>query len=156
MALTADLNVSTEGVPKIASVQVDQADTWYRGALIWVDLTNGLATCANMLSGDRILGICTKKQTTTAANQKIDIMVGGLIWLPKAAGTGIADIGDWLNWNAGTALTDDPTALQSATDATLAAPDAKVGQILDVDLTLLMVLVNLKPGTVYSATLGWI
>jgi hypothetical protein len=159
MALANDTNMVTEGEALIASVRAAKADTFYRGACVLFERSSGGATVGyaqvdSFAAGDRLAGICIKKQESLALGDRILILVGGLVWLPLGAGVTVANVGTKLVGLIAS-TTDDPATCTPDTAGALADGDWQVGRILDVTAT--MMLIDLDPGPIYdqSSTTCW-
>ena len=155
-ARTADAIINSYSNPVVITVPVEGADEFYRGAVVWTDLTNnGKATVAPA-SGDRPLGICTHHQTTTAANDEIEVVVNGIVEVPCAATITAADNSSLLVYDVNVAITDNTADAVSDLDATLEASDAVLGRILRADGSFAVIELSNLTGRIYSATLGWV
>lgn len=158
-ALTGDANVNFEGTPKKTTMYAAAAYTFRKGSLVWVDRTSGGATVGyvqntSIAAGDRILGICAEAVTTTAIGDPVSVYVDGVFSLPKAAGTTAADVGDYLIHDISATQTDNPADCVAGVDATVAANDVMVGRILRIENG--QVVIDLKPGAIYDALIGWV
>ena len=152
-ALAADVNVSFIGSYKSVPLSANAADTYYKGAIVYIDTGGGVQVTA--AAGDRPVGIVPYKQVITAAAQSVEVVVDALVWLPVGTNIAAADEGDYLV-NDGPTDTDNPADLVAGLDITAAANDAVVGKILKVTST--QMLVSIHPsftGHLYVATAGW-
>jgi hypothetical protein len=149
------------------SVKCIGADTFYMGALVYADITNGKAQSVpasggNWADTDKLIGICAKTTVTTAADQMVEIYTGGLWAIPGAVAVVEGDVGDVLVIDADGgvgAMSDNPADGVTGTAATLADGDILIGKILAVDATdATRCWVRLQPGWNYEATgvLGWL
>lgn len=155
--LAADLNGSTKGSSTIFGFPCSGADIFYRGALLWIDLTSGGATVgqaqvASIAAGDKIVGIVTKQQTTTVAGQFVDAWVSGIISMPLGTGLTLADIGDLLVHDISATQTDNPLDCLPHGDVTLAANDIAVGRIMFADAVNMYIQLDSWCGRIYDAT----
>ena len=138
------------------SVKAVGADTFYAGALVYGDATNGKAQAVPVAT-DYLLGICAKTKVVTAADQMVEIYTGGLWAIPCTVAIVEGDVGDVLIMNIGTTQSDNPADLVTGTAATTGANDPLFGKILAVDATdVTRCWAMLTPGWIYSTTLGWV
>jgi len=159
-ALTAAVDLQHKGNLEKwkLSVKCVGADTFYAGALVYGDATNGKCQ-AVPAAGDVLLGICAKTTTTTAANQLVPIYTGGLWAMACTVAVVEGDVGDVLIMDISAAQTDNPADCVTGAAATLADNDILVGKILAVDANdATRCWVMLTPGYIYDATgvLGWV
>ena len=139
-------NIETLGRP------CSGADTFYRGAVVYLDA----ATCTVQVvpaSGDIILGICTKTQTTTAANELVEVVTAGAVWLPLGTGVAADNAGDLVCQDITATQSDNPADFIPLDDLTPAAGDTAIGPLLG--LTATQMLVRITPQN-YVATIGWV
>lgn len=141
-ALTGDINCTTLGTPDKATFSANGADTFHRGAIVWIDTGGGVQSVP--AAGDRVLGISCRKQVTTAAGQEVEVYVEGEFWVPVGANITASDEGDYLMADADGTFTDNFSDTVSATDITIAENDAVVGQILRMKTGVM--LVSITPG----------
>lgn len=156
-ALTADVDHPHKGsldqyklsIPAVA------ADTFYKGALVYGDATNGLCQVSVPAAGDVLLGVCAK-QVVAAIGDPVDIYAGGLWALTKSTPTE-ADVGCAMFQDVNVAPTDNPADAITLEDSALEADDILIGKILAVDVEeTTRVWVQLDPGWIYSITLSWV
>ena len=159
--LTGDVNVSTKGPVTYDKFPCSGADTFYQGAIVWVDLTSGGGTVgqaqvASLAAGDKVVGICTKQQTTTAAGQLIEVLTAGQVIFPLGSGVTLADIKDLLVHDDSDAYTDNYADMKAHGDVTLAANDMSIGVIMNADANGMTILIGEWTGRLYDATLHWL
>jgi len=159
MALSAEIEVVHKGNPTKMGIKCVGADTFYAGAFVFADATNGKAqvTDPNAGDSDRFLGVCAKTITTTAADQLVEVYVNGVFAFRPSVAIVEGDIGDVLVLDDdGGSLSDDPGDAVTGAAATLAADDILIGKILALDITETdRAWVKIKPGYTYIALLGW-
>ena len=102
------------------SVKAVGADTFYRGALVYGDATNGKAQ-AVPAAGDVLLGVGAKTVVAAAADELVEIYTGGLWGFACTVAVVEGDVGDILIMDIGTTQTDNPADLVTGTAATTAA-----------------------------------
>jgi len=154
--MAADALMPHKGTPTKLSVACTGADTFYKNALVFAD-TAGTAQVSVPDAGDYFLGICAEQVTTTAAGDLVDIYVDGLFAIafetPAEADVGdvcVVDISDG-------GRTDNQTDAMTGADATLANNDILIGKILAIDAEeTTRGWVQIQPGWIYSAALGWV
>lgn len=129
-ALTASVHLPYMGLATKIEVPAIGADTFYAGALVYADATNGKAQVGSLAAGDFFIGICAKKTVTTAADDLVPIYVNGVVGFP-ISGTTSADIGKLTVIDA-SAITDNPADVKCSADITDAANDICLGQICSV------------------------
>lgn len=153
-ALTADINISTDGDITITPVKADAADVFYQGAICWADLdASGDAIVGSIAAGDRVLGVCMK-YVNAADGDLIPILVGGCIWFPAITGIDATDVGSLITFDAGT-LTDNIDDADSSAALTLAANDAAVGKLIRYDSSLgCLVQIGNMTGLIYAGAAG--
>lgn len=139
------------------SVKAVGADTFYKGAFVFGDAANGKAQVTTPGAGDVFLGICSKQVVATAADDLVEIYAGGL-WAIPFVGVAEGDVGDVCIVDiAGGTSSDNPADSVAGADATVAVNDILIGKILAVDIEeTTRGWVQLRPGWIYSATLGWV
>jgi hypothetical protein len=125
--LAADVQLSHYGEPTKIPVPADAADIYYAGAIVWGKAA-GYATVAPS-AGDRVLGICTHKQTVAAQGDLVEIWADGLFQFPTIASITAADVGDSAVFDVSAAITDNPADIISGGDLTVGANDVWFGQI---------------------------
>lgn len=134
--LSADKAVECVGNVTKLKIPAQKADTFYAGAIVWTDETSPTASQTPLIcdpaTGDRVLGFIPYKQVAAAAGDLIEVVVDGIVKIPPIASIDNTDVGEFLIFDAGTAITDNPADCVSAGDTTLADNDAIVGRILAV------------------------
>jgi hypothetical protein len=155
-ALTADVHIPHKGTPTKLSVKAVGADTFFAGALVYADATSGKAQ-AVPASGDFFIGICAKQVVAAAADALVDIYVDGL-WALAYGSAAEGDQGEAIVIDVvGGTLSDNEADLVTGTAATLAANDILIGKMLAMNYEeTSRAWVQLMPGWIYSATLGWV
>jgi hypothetical protein len=139
------------------SLPCSGADTFYRGAVVWCDLTSGGATvgqvqCASIAAGDRVAGIIPYQQTTAAAGDLVEFIIQGLVVLPVGSNVAAADTLSLLLHDISATQTDNPADCVSSLDTTEAANDCIVGRIRAVTATTMTVQLGDNTGSLYDAT----
>jgi hypothetical protein len=119
--LTADLYTEIVGPFVEAPFLSNGADTYYQGALVYIDTGGGVQ--ALNAAADRFLGVILKQQTVAAA-EEVSVMIWGHIWLPLAANIAAEDEGDPVGM-------DDATGSDNIADGQSMGPEGDVG--LDED-----------------------
>ena len=157
-ALTADTDHPHKGSLDDCKLAVKAvgADTFFKGAFVFGDATNGKAQVTAPAAGDVFLGICAKQVVAAAADDLVDIYTGGL-WALNMATPVEGDVGDVCIIDITGTPTDNPADAVTGTDATTAVNDLLIGKILAIDIeetTRAWILI--QPGMIYSATLGWV
>lgn len=145
-ALAADINVSSLGTPLKAEFSCNAADTHYQGSIVYVDTAGGAQVTA--AAGDRVVGISTTKQVTTAAGQLIEVYINGLFWVPLGTNIAAADEGERLV-SDGPTNSDNFADMVAAGDITLAANDACVGRIIRVTATQMLIAIGPDTGQLF-------
>lgn len=140
-ALSADLVLNYQGrQPTKIPVPAIGADTFYKGALVFTDGTNGKAQ-AVPASGDMFIGICAEQVVAAAADDIVEVYCDG-VWLLPYTTPVQADVGGMCKVDMGGTLSDNiADCLGPATAA--AANDIAIGVILAV-------------GTSFESTVGWV
>lgn len=138
--LAANANVAIVGTGTKISVPCGAADIFYEGAVVWTDETSPTATVSPVTvapaTGDRILGICARQVTTLAEGDLVDVYVDGTFAIKGMTNVTRHDIGEFVVYDAGTTITDNPADAVSAGDITLADNDAILGRLVSyVDST---------------------
>lgn len=153
-ALAANTNCSFVGNPCIVKLTANAADTYYKGAIVYVDTGGGAQV--TYAAGDRPVGISTKEQTVSAGDS-VEVMVDGFAWLPIGTNIAAADEGELLvnDANGAGGNTDNPADMEAAGDITPAANDACVGVIKKVETARMLVHIGPRTGDLYVATAGW-
>ena len=132
--LANDLHVAhmSEGVgaPCLMTVKAVGADTFFAGALVYLDSSTGKAQVVPE-TGDRFYGICAKQVVATAADDRVDVYVGG-IWLLPVVGAEEDDCGELICSDI-SAPTDNPADLVSFGDLTPATNDIAIGRAISLD-----------------------
>lgn len=127
-ALTADVQIPALGATAVKlALPAVGADTFYAGALVYADATNGKCQ-VTMAAGDRFLGICAKQKVVAAADELVDVYVDGIFLLPFN-GAAVDDVGEKV-WMDTDVATDNPADLLPDADITLAANDVLIGKCL--------------------------
>lgn len=151
-ALSADILARPQGSVHMRSGLANAADTYYRGAIVYIDTGGGVQVTA--AAGDRPIGICTRKQVVSAGD-RVEFVWFGVIRLPLGSGIAAADEGDLLV-NDGPTDTDNPADMVAAGDITPAANDACIGKILEVGSNYMDIAITPGlTGMLYVATVGW-
>jgi hypothetical protein len=127
-ALSADLNVETVGNIETFTFSANAADTFYRGAVVWVDTGGGAQATA--AAGDVPVGICLKNQVIAAAGDPVEVCIRGLVGLPTALA--VTDEGGRIGYDVGTAITDNVADAVMLSGITLADNDVVLGKLLRV------------------------
>lgn len=141
-ALTGDVYVTTIGAADRAGFSANGADTFYKGALVFIDTNGGVQSVP--AAGDRCLGVSAFKQVTTVAGQEIEVFFEGLFWVPLGSGITAADEGDYLMMTAAGTLSDNFADTVSATDVPIDVNDLIIGQIVRVKAA--SMLIGIEPG----------
>lgn len=132
-ALSADTHLQHKGNLDWCKLTVKAvgADTFYAGALVFGDATNGKAqvTCG---SGDTFLGICAKQVVATAADDPVEIYTAGL-WALPVTGAAEGDVGEFVCVDI-SANSDNPADLVVFADLTPATNDLAIGEFKGVDI----------------------
>ena len=160
-ALAADANCSLVGVPTFWRFAASTAgEVFYKGAVIWWDLTSGGATVgqvqvASIAAGDRIVGICAKQQTSVAIGDLIEVLIKGTVWLPLGANIAALDTGGLIGADASGTMSDNPADLvhlaEGAADIAAAANDCLLGRIKEVTASQMLVQLE-NVGAIYGGT----
>lgn len=130
-ALTADVHIPHRGPVKKIVVKAIGADTFYAGALVFADSSNGKAQ-AVPAANDHFLGIVVKQVVAAAADVLIEIYSEGEFAL-EFVGVAEADVGDAVIVDTNGAMTDNETDVVSAGDATVVAGDILVGRCVSIN-----------------------
>ena len=130
-ALEADVHIPHLGTPTKISVKAIGADTFFAGALVFADGTNGKAQVVPAAT-DSFLGICAKQVVATAADDLVEIYVDGIHAL-AFTGVAEADVGQTVVVDMTGTLSDNETDLVSAADATIVAGDILVGKCIGIN-----------------------
>jgi len=153
-ALTADVDIPHLGTPTKLSVKCVGADTFFKGALVFADGTNGKAQAVPAAT-DSFLGICAENTVTTAADELVPIYLDG-VWALAFTGVAEVDVGQTVVVDMTGTLSDNETDLVSAADATIVAGDILVGKcvgINETDTTRGWVMLHTPSGV--ANVLGW-
>ncbi len=153
-ALTADVHIPHLGTPTKISLKAIGADTFYAGALLFADGTNGKLQAVPAAT-DSFIGICAKQKVVTAADELVEVYVDGIHAL---AFTGVAevDVGQTVVVNMDGTLSDNETDLESAADATIVAGDILIGKCIGInreETTRGWVMLHVPSGV--ANVLGW-
>lgn len=155
-ALSADVHIPHKGTPTKISLPATGADTFYAGALVFIDVSNntGQVQVASLAATDVLAGICAKQVTTTAAGDLVEVYIDGVHALPLSA-VAATDVGSFAVCDINGTWTDNPADVVAAVDITLATNDVLVGPIIgqNTDETDKW-WVRLTPGYVYDLALG--
>ncbi len=151
-ALDEDAQISTVGEGISVQLVANAADTYYRGAVVFIDTGGGAQVTA--AAADAVAGICPRQQTV-AAGDLVEVIVHGAVWIPTPSGVASAAEENLALMMPIGAATDNPAdADSSAIGAGLQANDMLIGRILRY--TTANCLVLLQPTKLWSATLGWV
>lgn len=126
-ALSADIMLPTYGDAMPIDVPCNAAGTFFNGQCVFVDATSGKAVVTPG-SADRFIGFSAKNQTTTAADQLIQVYVDGIFGV-LVSGSNAADIGKTCCVD-NSAITNNPSDLVVTTDITEAVSDRAIGTVL--------------------------
>ena len=130
MALvSADVNVETEGSIRLFGFSANAADTYFRGAIVWVD-TGGGVNAGTMATGDFPIGVCLKRQVIATAGDEVEVCIDGVIGLPTALA--VTDEGFTLGFDASGTITDNIADAVLLSGLTLADDDTILGRLLRV------------------------
>ena len=140
--LAADINISAVGNTRNTQFSANGADTYYKGAVVFIDTGGGLQ--ALPAAGDRCAGVIPYQQTVTAASDEVEVIVEGLVWMPLGLNITAANEGGILFVNMDGTLSDNVADMPSAIDITIAENDIAIGRILRVTST--RMLIGLTPG----------
>jgi hypothetical protein len=130
-ALTADVHIPHLGTPTKIKVKAVGADTFYAGALVFADGTNGKAQVVPAAT-DSFLGICAKQVVVSAADELVEIYVDG-IWALAFTGVAEVDVGQTVVVDMTGTLSDNEADLVSAADATIVAGDILIGKCIGIN-----------------------
>jgi hypothetical protein len=153
-ALTGDAAYcSSVGDTTEVGFSANAADTYYKGALVFIDTGGGVQVVP--AAGDMCIGISPSQQVIAAASDEVQVLVRGLVWLPVGSGIAAADEGDMLIMDISATQSDNPADCISAGDATgLAANDIAIGRILRATSTKMLIHIGDGTGEIYNATIG--
>ena len=149
-ALTADTMVETKN-PTKHGIEAVGADTFYGGALVFGDATNGKAQVVPA-AGDVFLGICAQQKVVEAADEIVEVYCEGMALLPIDS-VAQSNVGDTVFLDIGTDQSDNPADLSMSApggEAGLAANDILIGKIISIQDG--KAWVRLDPGKLYDAT----
>jgi hypothetical protein len=136
-ALTQDANACQVGGGGVKVVgPAHQADTFYAGALLFalnVHTTGKVSCVPTSGTAERFLGICSKRQVTTAADQLVEYFVGGVFLFPAIASIDATEIGSFLVADKSGTISDNPADLVAAGDITPLTGDCVIGRIVGLD-----------------------
>lgn len=154
-ALAADINIETLGDVVIGTFSANGADTFYQGALVYIDAGGGVQVVP--AGTDRFLGISIKKQVIAAATDEVEVLIDGYVWVPVGTGIAAEDEGDPLIMDITAATTDnvaDCVSAQPEGDTVLGADDIYIGRILRVTATQMLISIGHKglTGDIVAAT----
>ena len=132
MSLSADRPYRVKGSSELDSVLPTASDIYYRGAIVNVTASGGLAIVASDTAGQgSFSGVVTKHvEVGSAADGKIEIE-RGRVWIPFASAAQ-ADVGDYFY------ATADDTVAKAATNADPCGKcvDVIVGSAVCIDFRL--------------------
>lgn len=147
--LTRDVQIPIKGPFIKHGIPCVGADTFYAGAILYGDDTNGKCQ-AVPASGDKFVGICAEQVVATAADTIIPVYIWGLMLIPYASAAQ-ADVGEVCMMDISAAQTDNPADLVVGT---VGAGDIGIGRVVSIEGSAGWVLVDVNLG-VYVATAGW-
>jgi predicted RecA/RadA family phage recombinase len=122
---------------------------------VWADFStpSGATATVTPAAGDKILGICARQVTTTAAGDLVDIYTSGIFAIKGMSSIDNTDIGGFAIMDVSAAVTDNPADCVSTVDATEAANDCMLGKIVSYyDSTAYVELGPGVTGWIYNAT----
>lgn len=151
-ALAADLNVSAVGVNICVPMSANAADTFYKGAVVFIDASGGVQVTWS--AGDRPIGISPKQQITTAAGDLVEVCVFGVFWVPAITGIAAADEGNTLIFDTNAPPTDNIDDADSSEGITEAAGDMRVGRVLRYTASRTLVMIGGITGSASVGTAG--
>lgn len=154
-ALTRNALISRMGGGTKVVGPAHQADIFYGGAMLFalnVGTTGKVSCVPTSGINERFLGICSKKQTTLAADELVEYYVGGTWLFPAIASVGAADIGHFLVCDKSGTPSDNPADLVSAVDITAATGDAVIGRVVGMDASSNLVVDCSMGGTLLTVT----
>lgn len=140
------------------AVKAIGADTFYAGAIVYGDGTNGKAQVVPAAT-DVFLGICAKTVVVTAADQLVEIYTTGLWKVLNDTTVVEGDVGDVLIQDSDGTFTDNMADCVTAAAAGIDDDNVLIGKILAVDANdSNYCWVAIEPGWIYEATgvLGWL
>jgi hypothetical protein len=154
--LAADQNISTVGPVTITPHSANAADTYFRGAIVFIDVDGGVQVTNATDAADRCLGISPKQQSPTAAGDIVQVITCGNVWLPVGTNIAAADEGDFAVGDDSGTITDNPGDIVAAGDITPEAGlDTCLGKILRVTSTQMLIAISpALTGNLYAAN-GW-
>ncbi len=148
MALvSADVNVETIGPIASMGFSANAADTYFRGAIVWID-TGGGAQVGTMGAGDVPLGISLKNQVIATAGDEVEVCIAGLVGLPTALAA--TDEGGRIGFDAGT-ITDNIADAVMISGLTIADNDVILGRLLRVRNSLGFIQIGSETGGIFIA-----
>lgn len=130
--LTADVvGMTHQGNPTIISFGIGVADTFYKGALVFIDTGTGLAVTDGISDGDVFVGFAVENKVA-AIGDFIEVAIDG-VWTFTNSKMAIAESGENLiHDNSGDS--NNPADLDSATGITEESGiDQFIGTILHTD-----------------------
>ncbi len=145
-ALAESLQISVVGESISVQLVANAADTYYRGACVYIDNAGGCQVTG--ASGDVIGGICPREQTV-AAGDLVEVIVSGCVWLPLTSNLAATDEGLMLHMDVA-GLTDNPDDADSTAGNAAAAADVSIGRILR--FTAAQTLIRLEPMQAHDGT----
>ncbi len=146
-AMSADVNVETQGNIETFGFSANAADTFFRGAVVWIDTGGGAQATA--AAGDVPVGIILKNQVIASAGDEVEVMIRGLVGLPTSLA--VTDEGGRIGFDAGT-LTDNVDAdAVMISGLTLADNDVILGRLLRVRNSLGFIQIGSETGGIFIA-----
>ncbi len=129
-ALTADVHIPHKGnldQYKIALPAVG-ADTFYAGAILYADETSGKVQ-TTPAAGDSFVGICAKQVVAAAADDLVEVYVGG-VWALAYASAAEGDQGDVVVSDTSGTKSDNEADLVTLALAAFATDDVLIGKMI--------------------------
>ena len=154
--LAADINVSTFGTPTKLSFSANVADTYFKGAVVFIDDAGGVQVVP--AAGDRCAGIASKNQVIATAADEVEVYVDGYFEMPLGTNIAAADEGNFIGLDIGTTQSDniaDFVSLEiAADDVAIAVNDCVLGRIIRVKAASMIVCIHPALMGKYEATAG--
>jgi hypothetical protein len=151
-ALSADVQIAQQGPVIKHGVKAIGADTFYAGAAVFADATNGKAQVVPE-AGDIFIGICAEQKVVSAADEIVNIYVSGLFLIPFAT-PAEANVGEMIMLDISATQSDNFADWIPQSDTTAAANDIGLGRCVSIDSGG-DGWVYVQPGILYVATAGW-
>ena len=128
------------------------ADTFYRGAVVFVDTAGGVQVTA--AAGDRCKGVVLKQQVIAAVGDQVEVMIRGIVAFPAKAAVVAADEGSNMLLDASATLTDNiaDACFDSNEALTEAANDTVLGRIERVTSSQMFIHLGSQTGGLFDAT----